>query len=942
MSDGEHRRRRRRTRSEARDLQPGRRWGVSEVFSLAGLGVASTTVAVSAWQYGGIDAWGHLILQVGSLVASVFCLIGGLGSAGVRRRLPWVMLPLVLLCVQVLVQLLPIWRSPALSMSHAVFADFSGELPATVGVGREVLGPLTQAPGRTWLGLNQLISTVLLGFVFFETTSSVQRAVWACVPLILSGSAMGVWGLGDVLEEDRLGFGRFVNPNNAAGWLLVCLSAALFCAGVTFSKAPPLIRPALGQMTRRERFHYAIAHFARRVGELTPLQTAICVSCVLLLCAIVGTLSRAGIAVGVASVLVFFASRIRTNRWLMGVVGLSLLLVLSLGLLLLLDLDTPVLSELQTLKDPVSATTIRLLHWSDTVRSVLDFPLLGSGYSAYRYSALPYARRFTNNWFEWADNYFLELLVECGLCGFLLGALPGLLSLVYSLRMVFAGESLRAGVRRSCGDWCGSAILCLLVSLGAQNFFDFSIALGAVSAGAAMLLCIFERRYLDALSPSERERLSGAVAESTGVLARLSRNAVLSWSVWGVLLLGSCCLLRDCWNASVSQNSMLELRDLVLKPTPLRLIENGDRLLAAADAALAVRPYDESIARDRVLLMKRLAEREMYLEASGGRELDVAAQRQLFAAVEFHALALRYLVEESREYRREYSAAAERALAKYPWTSAGRELVSRWPLANGIAPELLIAGIFEGPMAESERDQLVYQTLFSDPHSADRLTGLGEYFVRAGETEKGLSMWAQSLAVSERFRGGILLAASAVFGVGQALEMFGPETFESAVSAARWLPAGELRTEVLGDGSRLWELGGFRLTIPVSIARADHLRMLGRTSEATEFLLEQMLTQPGELELMVRYAEALEEEGRNSDAYDAWLMVREADPDMPEIEATLARLARLPPVTVPEDAKVRKLMESKAKAAEEEAERKAKEERALKRGQAAGQKRPER
>jgi hypothetical protein len=118
--------------------------------------------------------------------------------------------------------------------------------------------------------------------------------------------------------------------------------------------------------------------------------------------------------------------------------------------------------------------------------------------------------------------------------------------------------------------------------------------------------------------------------------------------------------------------------------------------------------------------------------------------------------------------------------------------------------------------------------------------------------------------------------------------------------------------------------------------------MLGRTSEATEFLLEQMLTQPGELELMVRYAEALEEEGRNSDAYDAWLMVREADPDMPEIEATLARLARLPPVTVPEDAKVRKLMESKAKAAEEEAERKAKEERALKRGQAAGQKRPER
>jgi hypothetical protein len=937
MSEGDHRRRRRRRRTG--EERAGRSWGIGGVCELAGLGVASATVAVSAWQYGAIDAWGHLILQVGSLVASIFCLIGGLGSGVGQRRLPVLMLPLVLLGLLVFVQLLPIWRSPAISMSHAVFGELSGELPATFGGGEELLGPLTQTPGRTWLGLNQLISTVLLGFVFFSTTSSAQRAVWACVPLILSGSAMGVWGLSDVLEEDRLGFGRFVNPNNAAGWLLVCLSAALFCAGVTFSKAPPLIRPALGQMTRRERFHYALAHFARRVGELTPLQSAICLSCVLMLCAIVGTLSRAGIAAGVVSVLIFFASRIRTNRWLMGVIGLSLLLVLSMGLLLLLDLDTPVLSELQTLKDPVSASTIRLLHWSDTVRSALDFPLFGSGYSAYRYSSLPYARRFTNNWFEWADNYFLELLVECGLCGFVLGAAPAVMSLVYALRMVFPKESLRAGVRRSCGDWCGSAVLCLVISLGAQNFFDFSIALGAVSASAAMLLCILERRYLDAASPSERERLSGAVVESSGVISRLSRSGLVAWGMWGLLLAGSCCLLRDCWDASLSQNAMLELRELVLKPTPGRLIENGDRLLASANAALAVRPYDESIARDRVLLMKRLAEREIYVEAIGGRELEAGAQRQLFASVEFHALALRYLVEESEGYRREFRAAAERALAKYPWTKAGRELVARSPLVNGIAPELLIAGVFESPMEASERDRLVYQTLFSDPHSADRLTGLGEYFVRAGETELGLSMWTQSLAVSERFRGGILLAASAVFGVGQALDMFAPETFESAVAAARWLPAGELRAEVLEDATRYWEAGGFRLTIPVCIARTDHLKMLGRASEATEFVLEQMLIQPGELELMLRYAEALEAEGRNSDAYDAWLMIREVDPGLPEIEKTLTRLARLPPTTVPEDAKVRALMEAKAKAAEEEAERQAKEERALKREQRSGQKR---
>ena len=138
-----------------------------------------------------------------------------------------------------------------------------------------------------------------------------------------------------------------------------------------------------------------------------------------------------------------------------------------------------------------------------------------------------------------------------------------------------------------------------------------------------MLLCILERRYLDAASPSERERLSGAVVESSGVISRLSRSGLVAWGMWGLLLAGSCCLLRDCWDASLSQNAMLELRELVLKPTPGRLIENGDRLLASANAALAVRPYDESIARDRVLLMKRLAERE---------SRQVAEQEQLLAA----------------------------------------------------------------------------------------------------------------------------------------------------------------------------------------------------------------------------------------------------------------------------------------------------------------------
>jgi hypothetical protein len=936
---------RRRRRSRAEGVVVGRDLSLPDVLGFCGLGVASVAVAVSAWLHGGIVPQGRLVLQCGAILSALLCLLSGILGGRLPRRLPLVAVPLAGLALLVFFQLLPIWHSPVLSMSHAVFGELSGDLPATAGGGGLVRGALTQMPARTLLALNQLISTVLLGFVFFETTATARRAVWACVPLVVSGSAMAVTGLSGVMEVDELGFGQFVNPNNAAGWLLVCLSAALFCAGFTFSKSPPLIRPALGQMSRRERFRYALAHFARRIGEMTPLQSALCLSCVLLLCAVVGTLSRAGIAAGVGSVVIFFASRIRTNRWLMGVAGLSLLLLLSLCLLLLLDLDTPVISELQTLKDPVSASTIRLLHWSDSIRSVLDFPLFGSGFSAYRYSALPYSRHYTNNWFERADNYFLELLVECGLIGFFLGAFPGVLAGVYSLRMIYASEGIRSGVRRACGDWAGSAVLCLLLSLAGQNFFDFSIALGGVASGAAMLLCILERRYVEALNSVDGS-IGRSIEAADGIWLRLQRPLPVL-CVWSVLILGSCLLLRDCWYASVSQTAMLELRALILKPTPEVLVEDGDRLLAAADAAIAVRPHDESIQRYRVLLLKRLAEREMYLEAAAGAVLDPPQQRQLFSAVEFQPLAMRYLTSESSRDRAAFDSAARRALQKYPWTEAGRALLRISPLAVGIAPELIIAGVFED--SADDLEPLLYQSLFADPHSSDRLTALGEYLVRMGEMEFGLSVWAQSLAVSEKFRGGILSAAAAVFGMGDALELFAPETFDSAVMAARLLPAGELRTEVLADATRCWEEGGFRLTVPICIARADHLQMLGRTNEAVDFLAEQMLFQPGDLSLMLRHAAALEDAGRNSDAYDAWLAIREQDSSLPEIEKSLTRLARLPPTTVPEDAKVRALMEAKAKKAKDDAETaekmardKAREERAAKRGQSIRQKRPER
>ncbi|MFM7056253.1 MAG: O-antigen ligase family protein [Planctomycetota bacterium] len=903
-----------------------RSWRASDIFSVAALVVASLTVACSAWHYGGVVARGYLMLQCGALLSGFLLLGGSLVSGRLPRRVPLVVLPLLGLGVLSALQLLPIWRPTVLSMEHAVYGELAGALPATAEGGEQgagVLVPRAAMPGRTRLAINQLLSLVLLGFVFFETTGTPLRAVLACVPLVVSGVLMAVVGLGSVVQLEKTSFAYFVNPNNAAGWFLVCLSAAFFCAGFTFSKAPPLVQPTLVKTTRRERVQYAIGHLARRIGEMTAVQAAACLSCVLFLCAIIGTLSRAGITAGIVSVVVFFASRVRTNRWVMSVVGLSLLLLLSLGLLLLLDLDTPVVSELETLKDPVSATTIRLLHWSDSIRSVLDFPILGSGYASYADAALPYSRHFTNNVFARADNYYLELLVECGFAGLLLGAMPVFLSFFFALRMVFASESIRGGVRRSCGDWAGSAVLCLLFSLGGQNVFDFSIALSGIASGVVMLLSILERRFEEARSlaaPAVAE--SGMAVDSTGGFwRRLAERPLSVTSLWAVALAGSLFLLRDCWSAASVQQEFLEVYALIREPEPGRLIEAGDRLLAALNGALAKLPDDETLRRHRVLLMMRLAEREMYIEALGGTQLDPPQQRQLFRAVGFHALALRFLTVDSAEDRRLFVEAARRALQKYPWTVEAWKLLRESPLATEVAVELLSTGVFE-PL-QGEADLLVNQVLFAEPNSADRLAALGEYLVLTGEAERGVEVWQHSLNVSERFRPGILTAAAGVYGVGAALEMFAPTTFESAALAAERLPNGELRQAMLEDAERYWEEGAFRLTVPLSLVRAEHLRLQGRADEAVDFLQEQLLQRPGNMDLLLRRAQVLEQAGRNSDAYDEWVRIRELDPGHPDLEKSLTRLSRLPPTSVPEDAGVREFEARRAEEAEKKAEEKA-------------------
>ncbi|MEI7702047.1 MAG: O-antigen ligase family protein [Planctomycetia bacterium] len=896
MSERGSRRKNRRHRNPGSGLESR---GESICFWLATL-IASGTVAVSPWFLGGAIPHAQLILQCGAVASSLFCLAGCLTGGHVPQRLPGIMWCFLGLSGLALLQLAPVFSHPALSMDGAVFGELAPQLPALTGelAGQRVAR--TPMPGETWLVLNQFLTMALFSIVFVVTSGPVSRMVVAPAMLVTSGVVMTVMGLSQQLGSAEVivgndwkispspPFGCFVNPNNAAGWLMICMSAAFLCSGVAFGKTPD--KPALPtrKMRWRERSGLAIGTFARQIGGMTPIQTAACLSCVLLLGGIAGTLSRAGIAAGCVGAVGFFASRIRTERWILAIWGMLLMLVLASGFLLLLDLDTPILTELSTLKDPVSASTIRVVHWTDTVWSILDFPLLGSGLGAYSYATLPYQRHFTGWWFEHADNQYFEVLVEAGLVGFLLFAAIAAIGCRSALRLILPREDTGIFVRRRYADWVGSAIFCMLLALSGQVFFDFSVSLPSVLAAFVMMLAIQHRRM------QEVRRLAEESVQDDNEQRQPGRYGQLVVpGIWCIVVVGNLLLVPDTLDAIASYEAYAPARRVLDRPHPDVLAESGDAMLKALDDAMARRPIDAGVQRVRVQLMRLMAQHELYVASTAGTEVKPADKRNQLGKVEATEYAIRYLALKEPDKSGTMLEPFLAAVSKYPWREESRKLLAASAFVPSLASELYAGDQFFPP--ETDEDRILQHVFFSEPHAARRLTALGHCLILANREQEGLLCWQQSIADSEKFRADILRIGADFFGLEAMLDRFPPETFESSAGAAISLPDGELRTRLLGIAEAYWTAGGFHQRQSLLLLRADQLDLMRRPQEAFTLLREALDNDPSDCVLRRKLAALLEKNGLNEEAYNEWMRIDELDPGQEDSQTSLKRLIKLPP-----------------------------------------------
>ena len=183
------------------------------------------------------------------------------------------------------------------------------------------------------------------------------------MPLCLSGMTMSLMALGQRVEStavlfrndlkisDSPPFGCFVNPNNAAGWLIVCLSASLFVTGIFLGRTPETDLSRTRSRSRRVQLRSWFISLMKFAGGLNAFQIGAGLLAVLLLAAIAGTLSRGGIVAGLVCISVFFGYGIQIGGRSFSLLAFLIVLFFGGMLLLFLQLDTLVISELQTLPD---------------------------------------------------------------------------------------------------------------------------------------------------------------------------------------------------------------------------------------------------------------------------------------------------------------------------------------------------------------------------------------------------------------------------------------------------------------------------------------------------------------------------------------------------------------------------------------------------------------
>lgn len=436
---------------------------------------------ITPWLYGSYYFSAQFLMAVCCLVGVAFLWF----ESGVSERrsliLPYLLVPLFFGIVLGLLQIIPLPEAfeGLLGKQMELYPLLTGETSVTPKI--------SMSTSDTWDQLGLLcvaFAALCLGCRYFRTVEHVKIFLTA---ITFSGVAISLFGVIQALttpkDSNRIfwtvellaggqPFGPYVNHNNCAGYLLICLGASFGLATLMLSR-PQKGPKSLG--TKDLPFWTQFNnHFLRFVAELTAPKIAVVLCSIVIILGIIGSLSRGGVLaflVGAGATLLLYgmARRPSFSAFIfIPACGVAVLLAFWLGM------GQELINRAKRIEtvDVLSQQDMRIQHWVETWPATSEFGLLGSGIGAYDEVHRIYNSGHTQVVFRYAENQFYQGLVELGWPGFTLLAAAWILTMYYGLFLLFRGSSPSTiGI--------GVASVFVTISVAVASIFDFGLYLPA-------------------------------------------------------------------------------------------------------------------------------------------------------------------------------------------------------------------------------------------------------------------------------------------------------------------------------------------------------------------------------------------------------------------------------------------------------------------------------
>jgi O-antigen ligase/tetratricopeptide (TPR) repeat protein len=863
--------------------------GLGLILEWCSLLIAVVTICILPWLLGGAVPRAGLFLQAGTFAAAILTILARLVSGRSFALPPLGTAVLLGMAAIGLTQLQP-WLPSAISMmDHSVYPEFRAQLPrpeapeTNAAAKRFPAASRSVAPARTRRHVAQWIAVAVLLCVVADSLTRSDQLLCILGLLCLNAGCLTILSLQQLLGKGGRGlteawnisdtkpFGPFVNPNNAAGWLLVHVALAIGLVVVVWGRNPPTgWSHSFKRPSWQDRLFATLTIARHRLASLNNIQILSMVTVVLLLTGVAATLSRAGIVAGIFGLVVCAASLMQWKQSLLLLVPVSILLTGVSLTLTAFDLDTRVLAELMTLKDPVSESTSRLLHWTDSLSSLRDFPWLGSGQGAYAWATLPYLEHGTSTWFMNADNQYVEILVESGILGLMLFAGFGLLLTVQSLQLIRS----KARSRSHNGLWShrvavGLAGTTMLASQAVAAFFDFGIGRSSTMSAIAVFGGILAASHRS--HPGLQTGAPTWFALDGGFVGWTLRVA-LAAAVYGSV--------PELIQADRAHPAIVESARFLAAPVTRETLERLPAVQEQLTTTLRLYP-DDAIVRDYLVRIVEARFRWRLIDEMDPPEKPMD-EKQLQAA--WRDLTPLGLAERMTTLQKNLDPQDFRALQvqmtelaqELPWIDMAREAVRRMPLGPGLAVDAAAGATSLGKFEETQLNQL-QSVRFTDAAGARRLFQCGRICLLTNRQEQAVEFWNQSLQVSELFRINILMSVLSFRTPEQALDIFPPTEYTATVKAALTSSTPELQAGLWRIADAQWLTVSANPNADQRLQRARHLARRGSPEELLKWIDECLSIDPTTLELRQMRASTLETQGKLDEAIGEWMRYEHFD-----------------------------------------------------------------